>query len=227
LVQHAGSSQTENLSMIATLIGSTGLTGSCLARQLLADSEITGVISISRQSLRLSNAKLTEVMIADLAELNSVESRLRGDLYFCCLGTTMKTARSKENFARVDHAAIVAFATIAKAHDAKSFTLVSAMGANARSLFFYNQVKGRTENDVRALGLRSLTIFRPGFLVGPRREFRLAEWILTKALVLLWRILPNKMQRSLVTPVETLAARMLAEGKAALRGVRVIPAKDI
>jgi uncharacterized protein YbjT (DUF2867 family) len=213
--------------MIATLIGSTGLTGSCLVRQLLADSAITEVISVSRQSLRLSNAKLTEVMVADLAELDSIESQIRGELYFCCLGTTMKTARSKENFAKVDHAAIVAFATIAKAHDAKSFTLVSAMGASAHSLFFYNQVKGRTENDVRALGLRSLIILRPGLLVGPRREFRLAERILTKALVPLLRILPTRTQRSLITPVETLAARMLAEGKAAHRGVHVILAKNI
>jgi uncharacterized protein YbjT (DUF2867 family) len=44
------------------------------------------------------------------------------------------------------------FAKIAKAHDAKTFTLVSSMGANSNSMFFYNQVKGRTENDVKALG---------------------------------------------------------------------------
>jgi len=80
--------------MIATLIGSTGLTGSFLVRQLLADAAITTVISVSRKSL----------------------SR---DIYFSCLGTTIKTAGSKENFEKVDHAAIVAFASIAKAHDAK------------------------------------------------------------------------------------------------------------
>jgi uncharacterized protein YbjT (DUF2867 family) len=62
---------------------------------------------------------------------------------------------------------IVDFATIAKAHAAKSFTLVSAMGANANSMFFYNQVKGRTENDVKALGLRSLIIFKPALLGVP------------------------------------------------------------
>jgi uncharacterized protein YbjT (DUF2867 family) len=213
--------------MIATIIGSTGLTGSFLVRQLLADSAITEVISISRKSLDLSNAKLTEVLVADLAELASIESKLRGDTYFCCLGTTIKAAGSKENFEKVDHDAIVAFARIAKAHDARSFTLVSAMGANASSRIFYNQVKGRTEADVKALGLRSLVIFRPGLLVGPRREFRLGESIATKTLVPLSRLFPTRIRKSLITEAETLATRMLTEGKAAPVGVHVILAKDI
>jgi uncharacterized protein YbjT (DUF2867 family) len=213
--------------MVATLIGSTGLTGSVLVRYLLADAAITKVISVSRQSLNISNAKLTEVLVSDLAELPSIESKIRGDLYFCCLGTTIKTAGSKENFEKVDHAAIVAFAKIAKAHDAKSFTLVSATGANASSMFFYNRVKGRTENEVTALGFRSLIIFRPALLVGPRHEFRLAESLATKTLVPLSRLLPARSQKSLATKAETLAMRMLTEGKAAPRGVRLIQAKDL
>jgi hypothetical protein len=221
--------------MIATLIGSTGLTGSFLARQILADPSITKLISVSRKSLNLSNTKLTEVLVSDLAELSSMESSMesstestiRGELYFCCLGTTIKTAGSKENFEKVDHGAIVAIAKIAKAHDAKSFTMVSAMGANANSMFFYNQVKGRTEDDVKTLELRSLIIFRPALLVGPRQEFRLAERIASKTLVPLSQFLAVRTRKSLVTKAETLAARMLAEGKAARAGVHVIQARDI
>jgi uncharacterized protein YbjT (DUF2867 family) len=213
--------------MIATLIGGTGLTGSFLVRQLLADSAITKVISVSRRSLEISNPKLTEVLVSDLTELPSIESKIRGDFYFCCLGTTIKAAGGKENFEKVDRAAIVAFARIARAHEAKSFTLVSAMGANANSTIFYHRVKGRTENDVRALGMRSLIIFRPALLVGPRHEFRLAERIMAKTLVPLSLILPARIQKSLATKAETLATRMLTEGKAAPMGVHVIPARDI
>lgn len=213
--------------MIATLIGGTGLTGSSLVRQLLADPAITKVISISRKSLEISSPKLAEVLISDLAELSSIESKIRGDLYFCCLGTTIRAAGSKESFEKVDRVAIVAFAKIARSHDAKSLTLVSAMGANANSMIFYNRVKGRTENDVRALGLRSLIIFRPALLVGPRHEFRLAERIMAKTLVPLSLVLPVRIQKSLVTKAETLATRMLAEGKAAPTGVHLIQAKDI
>jgi uncharacterized protein YbjT (DUF2867 family) len=213
--------------VIATLIGSTGLTGSLLVRQLLADSAITKVISVSRKSLSISNANLTEVLVSDLADLPSIQSEIRGDLYFCCLGTTIKAAGNKENFEKVDHAAVVAFAKIAKAHDATSFTFVSSMGANADSMFFYNEVKGRTENDVKALGLRSLIIFRPALLVGPRAELRVAEKIAAVTLLPLSRLLPARTRKSLITKAETLAMRMLAAGKAALPGIHVILAKDI
>jgi uncharacterized protein YbjT (DUF2867 family) len=101
------------------------------------------------------------------------------------------------------------------------------MGANPTSMFFYNQVKGRTEDDVRSLGLRSLIIFRPALLIGLRLEFRAAERIATKALVPLSRLLPSRAQKSLVTIAETLAMRMLNEGKAAPAGVQVIQSKNI
>jgi uncharacterized protein YbjT (DUF2867 family) len=213
--------------MIATVIGSTGLTGSFLVRQLLVDSAITKVISVSRKSLNISNATLTEVPVSDLAALPSIQSEIRGDLYFCCLGTTIKAAGSRENFQKVDHDAVVAFAKIAKSHDATSFTLVSAMGANTNSMFFYNEMKGRTENDVETLGLRSLIIFRPALLVGPRAEFRWGERLASVTLLPLSRLLPNRTRKSLITKAETLAMRMLNEGKAALPGIHVILAKDI
>jgi uncharacterized protein YbjT (DUF2867 family) len=167
------------------------------------------------------------VLISDLAELPSIAGEIRGEIYFCCLGTTIKTAGSKENFEKVDHDAIVEFAKIAKAHDARSFTLVSATGANTKSMVFYNQVKGRTESDVRDLGFRSLVIFRPALLVGPRHEFRLAESIASKTLIPFSRLLPARTRKRLITDAEVLAMRMLSEGKSAAEGVHVTEAKDI
>jgi uncharacterized protein YbjT (DUF2867 family) len=213
--------------MIATVIGSTGLTGAFLVRDLLADSAITKVMSVSRRSLNISDSKLTEVLISGLADLPTIQSKIRGELYFCCLGTTIKAAGSKENFEKVDHAAIVDFAKIANAHDAKSFTLVSAMGANANSMLFYNRVKGRAEDDVKALGLRSLIIFRPALLVGPRAGLRLGERLLTKTIAPLSRLLPTRIQNSFITKAENLATRMLAAGKGAPPGIQVILAKEI
>jgi uncharacterized protein YbjT (DUF2867 family) len=213
--------------MIATLIGGTGLTGSFLVQQLLADPAIEKVVSISRRPLKIAHAKLAELFVSGLEQLPSMEAKIRGEIYFCCLGTTIKAAGSKEKFEKVDHDAIVAFAKIAKAHDAKSFTFVSTMGANAKSMMFYNQVKGRTEDDVKALGLRSLIILRPALLVGPRHEFRLTEKIASLMLVPFTWLVPTRIRKSIITESETLAARMLAEGKAAPVGVHVIPAKDI
>jgi hypothetical protein len=90
----AGESRKTRL-MIATLMGSTGLTGSFLVRQLLADPAIAKVISVSRKPLNISNSKLTEVLISDPADLPSIQPKIRGELYFCCLGTTIKAARQQ------------------------------------------------------------------------------------------------------------------------------------
>jgi uncharacterized protein YbjT (DUF2867 family) len=213
--------------MIATLIGGTGLTGTSLLRRLLADVAITRVISVSRRPSSISHEKLTEVRIQDLAELPVKAAAMRGDLYFCCLGTTIKAAGSRANFERVDRAAVVAFAGIARAHDARSFTLVSAMGADGGSRFFYNRVKGRTEEDVKQLGFRSLIVFRPALLVGPRREFRAAEAFATRTLLPLSRLLPATLGKRFVTDVEALSAQMLIMGKAAPPGLHLIGATAI
>ena len=87
------------------------------------------------------------------------------------------------------------------------------MGANANSMFFYNRVKGRTENDVKALGLRTLIIFRPALLVGPRREYRFAESIASRTLVPFAQLLPARTRKRIITEAETLAMRMLPRGR--------------
>jgi uncharacterized protein YbjT (DUF2867 family) len=213
--------------MIAIVIGGTGLTGSALIRQLLDDPAIAQVISVSRTSLRSQNAKLIEVLVPDLQLLPSVASRLQGDLYFSCLGTTIKTAGSKEKFDAVDRGAMMTFAKIARACNPRSFTLISATGADPDSMFFYNQVKGRAEEEVTALGFRSLLIFRPALLVGQRREFRMAERVAEVTLVPLSRILPSRIAKNMITPAEYLAGRMIDEAKLARPGTRVIHASEI
>ncbi len=211
----------------ATVIGSTGLTGSALVRQLLDDPAIAQVISVSRSPQPSPHAKLAEVLLPDLRDLQSVASALQGDLYFSCLGTTIKTAGSKEKFDAVDRVAMMAFARIARAGDPRSFTLVSAMGADPRSMFFYNRVKGQAEVELTALGFRSLTIFRPSLLVGRRPDFRLAERIAAATLVPLSKVLPSRLGKTMITPAEHLAGRMIAEAKLALPGTRVIKASEI
>ncbi|MFP3381174.1 oxidoreductase, partial [Bacillus sp. SIMBA_069] len=54
---------------------------------------------------------------------------------------------------------------------------VSAMGADAKSMIFYNRVKGEMEEALKAQDWPQLTIARPSLLLGERTEPRLAEQI--------------------------------------------------
>ena len=68
-------------------------------------------------------------------------------------------------------------AKIAKAAGCKYFGLVTAVGADPNSSFLYPRVKGKLEEDMKALGFPVLSIFRPGFLICDRQEKRVLESI--------------------------------------------------
>lgn len=213
--------------MIAVVAGGTGLVGSEVIRQLLKDARINQVTAVTRKSLGVEHAKLKEVFVSDLAELSKHEAGLRGDLYFCCLGTTIKKAGSQEAFRKIDHDGVLDFARVAKAAEAKSFVVISAMGANAESKIFYNRVKGEMERDLSALGFSSLTIFRPALLMGERKEFRLAEKVASAIAGPLSSILPKSVTKASLTDADVLAKRAVEEGISALDGIHVIKSKQI
>jgi len=112
-----------------------------------------------------------------------VTADLRCDDAFCCLGTTIRQAGSREAFRAVDHAAVLAFAWAARRNGAGRFFVVTALGANARSRVFYNRVKGETEEALAVLGFKTLALFRPSLLLGRRKERRWGERI---GEVILW-----------------------------------------
>ncbi len=67
---------------------------------------------------------------------------LRGATVVCTIGTTIRKAGSHQEFRTVDFDYPLAIARIALAQGARHFLLVSALGANAGSRWFYNRVKG-------------------------------------------------------------------------------------
>ena len=87
----------------------------------------------------------------------------------------MKKAGSKEQFWKVDHDYPLALARISKDNGAKKFLLVSALGADADSSIYYNQVKRRIEAAIDGVGFESYHIFRPSLLLGRRDEKRSGE----------------------------------------------------
>lgn len=206
--------------MKAIIIGSTGLVGSHLLIKLLNDSAIDKVISFVRRP-QMVHPKLQEIEFSTFDEITPQ----KGDLYFCCLGTTIKKAGSQENFTKVDHDGVLKFATIAK--EGKSLAIVSAAGADKDSYIFYNRVKGQTEEDLKKLRLRNLIIMRPSLLIGEREEKRPLEKTFIKAYELLSPVLPASLKSKAGTDVNVLADKMLTEAKKLSEGVKVFDPTEI
>jgi uncharacterized protein YbjT (DUF2867 family) len=198
--------------MIAVITGASGLVGSRVLQLLLTQGSISQVIALSRRPLGVSSPKLREVIVADFSELESHATALRGEVYFCCLGTTIKAAGSQAAFRRVDHDAVVGCGRIAKQHSARAFVLISAAGASPQSLVFYNRVKGEAEVALSALGLARLVIFQPGLLMGDREEPRPGERAAIHTVRALEHVIPTRFTRRFATPVSRLADRMLETG---------------
>lgn len=213
--------------MIVVLAGASGLVGSALSDRLVADPAVEKVISLARRPSGRRDPKWSEVLVKDLAEMKSRAAELCGDVYFCALGTTIKTAGSQEAFRRIDHRAVVDFGEVAKTNNARAFVLVSASGADAKSFIFYSRVKGETENDLRALGLKGLTIFRPSLLIGERREHRAGEKVFLNLYHALEGVLPTAIRRRFGTDVGVLAEAMLRAGKNPPAQARVVGPAEI
>lgn len=158
----------------AIVFGATGAIGQRLLPLLVASDTWAKIIAVTRRPLNTGSNKVSEV-ICDAQTIDDHAHALAGDTVFCCLGTTQKIAGSKARFREVDHDYILACAHITHRQGARHFLLVSAMGADARSLNFYSRVKGETERGLRAVGFERLDILRPSLLVGGRGESRPLE----------------------------------------------------
>jgi uncharacterized protein YbjT (DUF2867 family) len=160
----------------ALIAGASGLTGGYCLDYLLKSEHYSKVVSIGRRKLDKENFKLEQI-ITDFSDLATITSEIKADDVFCCLGTTMKKAGSKDAFIKVDFEYPLSLAVASKENGASGFHLVSALGANKKSFFFYNQVKGQLEEEVIKLEFKNTNILKPSILDGPRKESRPAEQI--------------------------------------------------
>jgi uncharacterized protein YbjT (DUF2867 family) len=156
----------------ALIAGATGLVGGHLLPLLLAGNRYEKVIAITRKPLP-DHPRLQQITI-DMSDA-SAYAPYRADDVFCCLGTTIAVAGSKENFRKVDFVYPSVMARALLDNGASQFMLVSALGAHKNSSIFYNRVKGEVEEAVQATGYRTVHIFRPSLLLGNRTEKRSGE----------------------------------------------------
>ena len=156
----------------ALVAGATGLIGDLLTHQLVESSAFDRVKVLTRKALTWQHPRLQEILF-DFDHPNSL--LLQADTIFCCLGTTIKKAGSKDAFRKVDYQYPLDIARLALANGASQFAIITSMGADSHSSFFYNQVKGDIERDLTALNFPTLLIFRPSLLLGDRPEKRLSS----------------------------------------------------
>lgn len=160
----------------ALVFGATGLVGSFLVNEL-AENEIYEKVKVfNRSKQHYNNNKIIEIQI-DFEKINEYVHEFKGHDAFCCLGTTLRKAGSKEKFFKIDHDLPLEIAKICSTNEVGSFIAISSIGANAQSSNYYLQAKGLMELHIQELDFDQLAFVRPSMLIGPRKEFRFGELI--------------------------------------------------
>ena len=197
--------------MKAIIIGATGLVGNLILKELLSDNDFSEVRIFVRKPTGIINPKLKEI-ITPMTDINTLSSEIQGDILFNALGTTIKKAGSQEEQQRIDRDLPVAFAKIASENGVKIMLNVSSVGANLNG-GFYLKTKAEMENGTGKFFPQSVFHFRPGFLVGDRKEFRLVEKIASGVMKVIDPILTGSSQKYRSMPVDKLAKAMVSLSK--------------
>ena len=201
------------------LTGATGLVGGHLLRMLLNAPDIKSIAAPTRRPL----SDISGVFNPHDPQLTDALAQVVDpvDIVFCCLGTTRREAGSKEAFVHADYTLVIDTALVGKKLGAQHMLVVSAMGANAHSPFFYNRVKGEMEEALIAQQWPRLTIARPSMLVGEREKKRAGETLLAPR----FSLLPGHLKS---IDARDVASALLAEALSpAQEGVRILSSSQL
>ncbi|MCX6266483.1 MAG: oxidoreductase [Bacteroidetes bacterium] len=210
----------------AIISGATGLVGEQLLKQLLSDPVYVKVIVIVRKPMEITHSKL-EQRVIDFGQLPSALAGLTADHGFCCLGTTLKSAGSKEKQYIIDHDYVVAFANGCHQAGANWFAVVSSIGANAASSNFYLRTKGEMERDLQKIPFKGISILQPSFLLGSRKEFRSGEKAGIAMMRFLGPLMIGGLRKYRGVQAATVAGCMITRLKAETKGVKIIRSDKI
>lgn len=169
--------------MRVLLLGATGMVGQGVLRECLLDDRVTSVVTISRTPVALRGPKLEQILLADVAELGSstqaTEALAGVDAVFYALGVS-SVGRDEPAYTAVTYDLAMTIAQAIRLHAGQDvrFIYVSGSGTDATESgrTMWARVKGRTENDLRAMFPQAV-MFRPGAIQPMHGERTKSVWI--------------------------------------------------
>jgi len=156
------------------IAGATGLVGKQLVVELAGQAGVETHILVRRDPGRVPAGVIVHVV--DPKDWHAVVASIKADVAISCLGTTMKSAGSKDAFRAIDFELVAAFAHAARQAGARHMIAVTSVGTSPRAANFYLKTKSEAEAAMVEAGFDRVDFLRPGLLTGGERpESRPAE----------------------------------------------------
>ncbi|MDP2721561.1 MAG: NAD(P)H-binding protein [Bacteroidales bacterium] len=192
----------------AIILGASGLTGSLLLNQLIADDRYDSIKVFTRKSLGKQPSKVHE-FVGDILNLDKFKKHFTGNEVYVCIGTTAKKTPDKALYHEIDFGIPVAAAQLCVENHIETFLVVSAMGANVKSRIFYNRTKGEMEQKVLSKNIPNTYILRPSFIGGNREEHRPGEKIGMVIAKFIQPMMVGSLKKYRIIEAETIARAMI------------------
>eukprot|EP00834_Sanchytrium_tribonematis_P001930 NODE_51_length_31136_cov_0.357670.p18 type:complete len:210 gc:universal NODE_51_length_31136_cov_0.357670:28363-27734(-) len=197
------------------VLGANGATGSATLRQLKKFPEY----SVTVLARKPQPADFTGKWYQQENMIPPPE--IKPDHVICCIGTTRRLAGSAENFIKIDHDLVIDLArSFYTQNPSSTFSYVSAAGSNANSRILYSRSKGKTENDLLAIGFKQCHIMRPGFLIvaEERPDQRWMESLMNFLIKItpfkkIWSVSVDKVALAMIKLIKTPQSQVIFENK--------------
>ena len=152
------------------LVGASGFAGYHVMQAL--GSTNTEVVILSRRNLTNIPSN-TKNHIFDFSELDSATDIPLADHLVVCLGSPLKLwelvylkKADIPKFIALDKDCVINLAKAAKKIGIKKISIVSAVGADSKSLNTYLKTKGSVEDEIIGMNFETTNIFQPAHMCG-------------------------------------------------------------
>jgi len=146
------------------ITGATGMVGSEVLHQAIADDEIESVTVIVRRPVDISHPKLKTIIHQNFSDYSNLAEVFKNNhAVIWCLGISQNLV-SKEEYITITYDYAIAFAKDALSANAElSFLFLSGRGADntGKTKLLFGKIKGKTENALKQLPFQKLYIARP------------------------------------------------------------------
>ncbi len=160
------------------LTGATGMVGSEVLKQAIADPGITHITNIVRNKPEAEDPKVTTVIHKNFLDYSGLEDVFRNnEACIWCLGISQSLVTKEQYHVITYDYALAAAKAMLNTNPAISFLFLSGSGADPKekSRTLFARVKGKTENALLKLRFKKLYIARPAG-IKPRRVKQTAPW---------------------------------------------------
>lgn len=155
------------MSINVIITGSTGMVGKGVLLECLENSDVKKILLLNRSSVGIEHEKITELIIEDFQNLSPLREALSGyDACYFCLGVSSFRMKEKEYNEITYRVTLHLAKLLSDINPSMSFCYVSGVGTDSteKGRSMWARVKGKTENALKKLPLKSVFLFRPGYI---------------------------------------------------------------